>query len=128
MNVKTMRFILIVAGFVLCSSIHAQTIQVSGEIPSDITWQASTVQVTGNVHIARNATVTVLPGTRVEFQGHFEIDVDGAILANGTAVDSIIFTINNPAATLHHQDYLVRAEGRLVARRIQDTFPGQNLR
>jgi hypothetical protein len=100
MNVKTMRFILIVAGFVLCSSIHAQTIQVSGEIPSDITWQASTVQVTGNVHIARNATVTVLPGTRVEFQGHFEIDVDGAILANGTAVDSIIFTINNPADNL----------------------------
>ena len=73
----------------------AAQMQVSGEIGTDVTWPAPAVQVTGDVHIARDVRVTIEPGTRVEFQGHYVINVDGTIIANGTAEDSIIFTIND---------------------------------
>ena len=39
-----------------------------------------------------NITLTIEAGTYIEFQGHFKLDVDGAVIANGTAADMITFT------------------------------------
>ncbi len=94
---KTKPYVLsIIASTVFSLAVHSQTIQVSGEIDASTTWEADLVQVTGDVHIARFATLTIPAGTRVEFQGHYQIRVDGAILANGAPGDTIVFTINDP--------------------------------
>lgn len=93
---RSLTLIILIYGVIFYNSVQAQTIQVSGEIDSDITWQADVVEVTGNVQIARHATVTIPAGTLVEFQGHYGIYVDGAILANGAVGDTIVFTINDP--------------------------------
>jgi len=93
---KTTRFILLAVALNVCSVAYSQTIQVSGNIESDTTWLAETVEVTGDIEIKRNATLTIPAGTRVEFQGHYHVHIYGTILAEGAEGDSIIFTINNP--------------------------------
>lgn len=73
---------------------------VSGEIDQDTVWSGD-VLVTDTVVVQRDVTLTLLPGTRVQFQhyrGYREPDkrlsliVKGRILANGTGTDPIYFT------------------------------------
>jgi plastocyanin len=73
----------------------SQTINFSGSISSNTTWNADTVNITGNVNVVYPATLTIKPGTYVEFQGHFYIGGNGTIKAIGTQTDSIYFTIND---------------------------------
>ncbi|KKL06054.1 hypothetical protein LCGC14_2599870, partial [marine sediment metagenome] len=54
-----------------------------------------TIHVTNDIFIPDNVTLTVLPGTYIEFQGHFRIKVFGVLLAEGLPADSITFTIND---------------------------------
>ncbi len=68
------------------------TIYIQGPIPGDTTWSADTVKVTGDITV--NGTLTIEPGTYVEFQGYYSILAD-SIYAVGTKTDSILFTIND---------------------------------
>jgi len=70
-------------------------ISVSGTIPSDSLLVADTVEVTGDLIIPDGVTLTIAPGTQVLFNGHFKIDVNGRLLAQGTESDTIYFTIKN---------------------------------
>ncbi len=60
-------------------------------IKSDLTW-SGTVQVMESILIQDDVTLTIDAGTRVEFQGHYHIEVLGTILAKGTEQDTIVFT------------------------------------
>jgi len=81
------------------SGLFAQSsITVEGEITADTTWSADTVKVTGDLVINDNVILTIAPGTRVEFQGHYNIKVEGTIMADGLPGDSIIF-ICHPDST-----------------------------
>ncbi|MFC2087278.1 LamG-like jellyroll fold domain-containing protein, partial [Bacteroidota bacterium] len=71
------------------SSIEADT------ITSDTTWSGDLVQINGDIHINSTATLTIDPGTRVEFKGSYNITVYGTIIATGTEQDSIFFTTND---------------------------------
>ena len=73
------------------------TIYVLGTVPGDTTWNADTVKVTGDVSVG--GILTIAPGTYVEFQGHYRLNVNG-LQAIGTPSDSIIFTINDIVAVL----------------------------
>ena len=73
---------------------------VSGEISQDTVWSGN-VLVTDTVVVLPNVTLTLLPGTRVQFQhyrGYRQPDkrlsliVKGRIVANGTGTDPIYFT------------------------------------
>ena len=73
---------------------------VSGEIAQDTVWSGN-VLVTDTVVVLPNVTLTLLPGTRVQFQhyrGYRQPDkrlsliVKGRIVANGTGTDPIYFT------------------------------------
>ena len=65
-------------------------------IASNTTWDADTVFINClTTTILSNSTLTVLPGTVVEFNVHGKIDVLGKLIANGTENDSIKFTANN---------------------------------
>ncbi len=60
------------------------------------TWTSySTYQITGNIYIPHDSTLTIEPGVKVEFQGHYELKVMGRLLAEGTQTDSILFTVND---------------------------------
>lgn len=74
---------------------YSQTISVSGVISTNTTWNVDTVKVTGDVTVANLKTLTINPGTYVEFQGYYKILVNGRMLAKGTVTDSITFAIND---------------------------------
>jgi len=67
-------------------------IQVGGIINEDTTWDAPVVRVTESVEVASNAALTIAPGTRVEFAGHYKLLVHGRLWAVGTPRNRIEFT------------------------------------
>jgi hypothetical protein len=62
-------------------------------ISSNTTWEADTIKVACDVSIADGVTLTISPGTYVEFQGFYKLDVQGQLLALGTADEPIIFSV-----------------------------------
>lgn len=71
------------------------SLTVCGTISSDQVWDANTININCNVTIADGATVTIIPGTKVLFNGHYKILVKGAIQAIGAPSDTIVFTSAN---------------------------------
>jgi hypothetical protein len=64
---------------------------ISGDVNSNTTWGPGLYYVMGNVNIYD--TLTIEPGTHVVFRGNYRIlQKTGALVARGTAADSIIFT------------------------------------
>lgn len=74
----------------------------SGSVTSDTLWDADIVRVFSDVRIFDSVTLTIAPGTRVEFQNYHDIIVAGRLIAEGTANDSIVFTIHD--TTGYHTD------------------------
>jgi hypothetical protein len=64
---------------------------VCGSYNGHIVWDADTIKITCDVTCD---TLTITPGTVVEFQGYYSILAD-SIYAVGTKTDSILFTIND---------------------------------
>ncbi|MCP4709989.1 MAG: right-handed parallel beta-helix repeat-containing protein, partial [Planctomycetes bacterium] len=81
--------------FVLGLSISAtaSSITVSGDVSG--TWDADSVLVAGEITVPDGQTLTINPGTLVEFQGHYKFNVQGQLLAQGTEQDSIVFTVSD---------------------------------
>lgn len=96
--------------------ISAQTIEVSGSITENATWQADTVRITGDITIQDNVKLTIMPHTAVLFNGPYKIDCQGGISALGTRNDSVSFTartktegwagirFNNPNGVMNDND------------------------
>lgn len=101
---------------------NAQNFQFQGNITNDTIWAADTLEITGDVLIDSNVTLTVLPGTFVHITGYYSIWSYGTIRAIGTETDSIVFTHLD---TLQHADTSTIAGGwhgiRLLPRSSQDT-------
>ncbi|MGD9899451.1 MAG: right-handed parallel beta-helix repeat-containing protein [Calditrichaceae bacterium] len=51
--------------------------------------------IDGNLFIEDGSTLTIEPGVEIIFQGFFQIDVQGTLIAEGTESDSIKFTAAN---------------------------------
>lgn len=66
------------------------TTQKSGTIAASETW-SGTIQITADLQIADAATVTIQPGTVVEFMGEFWIEVIGDMQAVGNVSNRIAF-------------------------------------
>lgn len=75
--------------------LYASTITVSDTISTAVVWDMDTVKITGNLVLAEEGNLTILPGTRVEFQGNYSFIIKGEIHAKGAVNDSILFTIND---------------------------------
>jgi predicted outer membrane repeat protein len=65
---------------------------VGGLISEDTTWDAGLIRVTESVEVAENATLTITPGTKVEFAGFFRLLVRGRLWAVGLPHNQIHFT------------------------------------
>ncbi len=82
--------------FSILGSSFSQTINLSGNITKDSILNASLVKVTGNVNLSYGVHLTFIPGTRVEFQGYYQIvALYASINAIGTQGDSITFTVKD---------------------------------
>ncbi|MBN2728693.1 MAG: T9SS type A sorting domain-containing protein [Bacteroidales bacterium] len=86
-------FSLLICMFIAGQSI-AQVVNVSGDITNDTTW-TDTVNVTDHIYIPDTVTLTIQPGTYVQFAGNYGVTVDGNILAQGLVNDSILFTADS---------------------------------
>ena len=102
--------------------LKAQNYQFQGNITADTTWQADTLEITGNVIIDSNVILTIVPGTFIHIKGYYSISSYGSIRAIGTETDSITFTHLN---TMHHSDTSTILGGwhgiRLLPRSTNDT-------
>ncbi|KPK80727.1 MAG: hypothetical protein AMS27_16255 [Bacteroides sp. SM23_62_1] len=79
------------------SEIHIESISIEGSISKDTLLIADTVKVTGDLIIEDDQTLTIAPDTRIEFQGYFELDINGTLHASGTEKYPIIFTASDTA-------------------------------
>ncbi len=109
--------------FALCmgflSFVQAQTVVAPGEVSGIWTKSNSPYQITGNIYIQNDSTLTIEPGVKVEFQGHFELKVMGRLLAEGSTSDTIRFTVNDTTG-FFNQD---AATGGWYGIRIYDISP-----
>ncbi len=89
-GIDTMDFIELEAGEgrIICA--RPKIAGLSGTIASDTTW-SGTVRITGNVTVSNGVTLTILPGTRVLFDGKYMIKVFGRMVAVGTSSQRISF-------------------------------------
>ena len=85
----------IISGMVILFSLyhsHARSL-VSGTITDDVTWNAAgSPYEVGNTTVAANTTITVEPGTLVQFQNFATFVVHGRLIADGTTSQKITFT------------------------------------
>lgn len=74
-------------------STKASNIQVSGEVSG--TWDVDTVQVMDNLLVPNSLTLTINPGVKVIFEGHYVFKVAGQVLAYGQENNPILFTVTD---------------------------------
>jgi len=92
---KVAKTILIFTLVLFSFDLYSQTIFVSGNIESNTTWSADTVKLAGSVYVVPGIVLSVEPGTYIESQGYYRINVAGSIRAIGTLADSIVFTVHD---------------------------------
>ena len=74
---------------------YAQTIVPGGDVSGIWSKAGSPYFVNGDISIPKDSTLEIRAGVTVEFQAHYKIDVQGRLLAVGTAMDSIRFTVSD---------------------------------
>ena len=85
--------LLVLLVFVGVGLLNAQTVIPGGDVIGSWALDSSPYLVEGDITVPNGETLTIDPGVLVEFQGHFALNVQGQLLAIGTAQDSIHFTV-----------------------------------
>lgn len=75
---------------------NSQTSVPSGNVFGNWTLAGSPYNVSGNITVPADSTLTIDPGVSVIFSGQFRFEVLGRIVAIGTPSDTIIFTASTP--------------------------------
>jgi predicted outer membrane repeat protein len=89
-----MKSLLLTILFILTEvTISASSITVSGNVGG--VWYADTVFVIGDMNIPTHETLSILPGTIIEFEGFFKMEVQGQIKAIGLPGDTILFAVRD---------------------------------
>ncbi len=89
---KNFYSILLISIIILSFQANAVNLNVSGNISSNTTWSADTIKITGDINIQTGITLTVNPGVYVQVQNQYKINVQGRLIAQGTASNKITFT------------------------------------
>lgn len=87
------KILFVVSCLFICGNIcFSQTIINSGDVSGLWEKSKSPYQIFGEIEIPNNQTLTIEKGVKVEFQGHYKLNVQGRLLALGEKLDSIVFT------------------------------------
>lgn len=82
--------------FTLIISIsYSQTIEVSGIIDQNTSWNVDTIKIVGDITVENNVYLNIDPGVYIESQGYYKLTVAGRINAVGLPNDSITFTVKD---------------------------------
>jgi len=73
----------------------SQTTIPTGNVSGIWTLAGSPYLIQGSIQIPNDSTLTIQPGVTVNFQGTYKLNVQGRLIAIGTAADTIIFTASN---------------------------------
>ncbi len=68
--------------------------EIHGPLDADRILQ-DTVRVLDNVTVAETVTLTLAPGTRLEFDDMYQLKIFGRLIANGTAEEPVVMTIRD---------------------------------
>jgi hypothetical protein len=79
----------------LAGNAIAQTVVTGGAVQGNWTKANSPYIIQNAIMVANSTTLTIDPGVRVEFQGHYKFLVMGQLKAVGTPADTIVFTAAN---------------------------------
>ena len=83
------------------------TEQVSGIISTDTIWISDNIyHATNNVEIPSGVTLTIAPGTTIDFDPGSELEVSGTLIAKGTPDDNILFTCSDPHSSVYWEGIL----------------------
>jgi len=75
-----------------------QTVEINSNVSENTTWEdifeddTPDYRVTRTMSVDDEVTLTIAPGVIVEFESDRGMDINGALIADGTASDNIIFT------------------------------------
>lgn len=93
---ETNKFLRYLLFFLMISlSSKSQTLEVSGSINENTTWDADTVKIIGDVTVEQDVLLSISPGVYIEAQGYYKLIIAGRISAIGQDNDSITFTVND---------------------------------
>ena len=92
MLLKSIFFLLIL---VFVSISFSETIIPGGEVSGTWLKNNSPYLIEGEITVPVDSTLQIEPGVVIEFQGHFALQVQGRLLAQGTVADTIIFTVGD---------------------------------
>lgn len=92
---KQVLVICLLSAYALCA--FGQTSIPVGAVNGTWTKSGSPYLIQGNIAIPKDSTLIIEPGVTVEFQGYYKFNIQGRLLAIGTAADTITFTATNTA-------------------------------
>jgi|GEM_PF-897033 len=87
-----MKRILLFYLFVCSSVCFSQTIISGGNVSGNWNLEGAPYIITGNILVPNGETLSIDPGVRVEFEGHYKLFCNGSILAIGEESQNIVFT------------------------------------
>jgi hypothetical protein len=76
-------------------NVNAQTNIAAGNVSGTWNISGSPYLIQGHIFIPSGSTLTIDPGVKVLFQGHYKLNIQGRILAIGNNIDSIYFGVPN---------------------------------
>ncbi|MFC2130567.1 right-handed parallel beta-helix repeat-containing protein [Bacteroidota bacterium] len=92
---KNLLQIILIAFFLICNNLFAETVIPEGEVSGTWTKADSPYYISGNVLIPDTATLKIEPGVLIEFKDSCRMTVKGQLLAVGSENDSIIFSVKD---------------------------------
>ncbi len=96
-----MRTIILFIVLLFPLQIIAQTPVPPGPVSGTWNLSGSPYMVNGEIYIDQGSSLTIEPGVQVRFTGWYKFIVDGSLIANGTATDSILFTADDTTTRWH---------------------------
>ena len=72
-----------------------QTLISAGEVYGTWNYAGSPYQVQGDITIPNDSVLIIEPGVLVEFEGYYALNVQGRLLAIGSEINKITFTVND---------------------------------
>jgi hypothetical protein len=103
------KIFLIISAMIFSFGIVAQTPVPGGNVSGTWTEAGSPYLIQGNIIIPNGNTLTIQPGVKIEFQGNYNLQVSGRILAVGLDTATILFTASNPETGFNAISFLSTA-------------------